>query len=252
MRQMFLVALIAFLVAAPAIAQRRDGGGASSSLEIQLKRSTAFGDTVLAAGTFRLSLSGDRIVFSEARTMLTQGTVPAVATQLAQAVDKATVQIKQDPKRVEIRLRYRDREYTVVGRPTELAKKGTQVDLRASKAGFGVTGGIPERQTDEQLVVQALNRYEKDIRHCGDAAHKQHWTTDHPRFRRCVCPLTGKWRLPKVSKDLRVHRPLAKRKSGYSITVTAAGKVADCRVWIGSKPPADEKRPASEEARGAQ
>ncbi|MEO1481831.1 MAG: hypothetical protein AAFU77_06975 [Myxococcota bacterium] len=246
MARNIIVMLGVLAVGAQAEAQRREGDTGTSSLEITLKRPTAFADVKVAAGTYRLSVSGDGIVFSEARTMISRATVAAVATQLDKAVPKASVRVKQGRKTVEIRVRYRDREYVITGRPTAAERaKGPSVDLRGAKSGFGVTGGIPDKQSDEELVTNALNRYEKDVKHCGDAAHKQHWTTDHPRFRRCVCPLTAKWRLPKVTKDLRLHRVLAKRKSGYSITVTAAGKVADCRVWTGAEPPEDEKKTAS-------
>ena len=95
-----------------------------------------------------------------------------------------------------------------------------------------------ETQTELGQVQNALQRYIKSVEECGKQAKKAHWETDDRRFVSCVCPLTDKWRLPKVGSDLRVHQPLPE-KTGFSITVTATGRVKDCRVWVGARSPED-------------
>lgn len=246
LRAMPIVLAVLLIPSADASAQRRDGGGDLATLEITLKRATKFADTTVAPGSYRVSLGNGILTLTQSRSMVAAARMPVEESTLEQAVDEASAEVKRKRKAVEIRVRYRDRAY--VARGTEVERevpRGPSVDLASRKSALGITGGIPDAKTDLELIAQSLTRYEKDVKHCADQAHKQRWTTDHPRFRRCVCPLTKKWRMPKVEKATRVHRILAKRRSGYSITVTDGGKVADCRVWTGSKPPADEKTTAA-------
>ncbi|MEM6730019.1 MAG: hypothetical protein AAF658_00600 [Myxococcota bacterium] len=226
-------------------AQRREGGDDLASLEIELKSAARFGDTRIPRGRYRLSFANEKLVLYQARTMVEAAQLDVEEKALPRVAPRAKAHVSKKRSKVEIRVRYRDREYVARGSVAEeKTPAGPTVDLASRKGAFGVTGGIPDAKSELELVAGALARYEKDVKHCADQAQKNRWTTDHPRFRRCVCPLTGKWRLPKVEKAIRVHRMLAKKRSGYSITVTDAGKVADCRVWIGPKPPSDEKTTA--------
>lgn len=247
MRGTWIVVGICLLAARPADAQRRDGGGGElAKLEITLEQATQFAGTTVSPGRYRLSLDGGTLTLLQAKTMVTAARVALEEATLDDPVAGATAKVSVSRENVAIRVRFRDREYVARGQRVEQKRpRGPSVDLASRKNVVGITGGIPAEKTDGELIAQSLSRYEKDIAHCADQAHKQRWTTDHPRFRRCVCPLTQKWRMPKVEKATRVHRPLAKRRSGYSITVTDAGKVADCRVWIGSKPPGDERATAA-------
>ncbi len=100
-------------------------------------------------------------------------------------------------------------------------------------------GGEPT--TDLGLVEQALPRLESSIiAQCADRAHKSKWETDNPKFEKCVCPQVAKWRLPKVSHELRVQRALSKGKNGYSFTSDSDGRARDCRVWSGVSAPNDD------------
>ncbi len=240
---MLLVWVVCVLMPGESAAQRRDGGGGGrAKLEITLEHPTRFATTTVLPGRYRLSLDGTTLTLLQARTMVTAARVPLEESVLEETVAEATATVSVSRRDVAIRVKVRDREYVARGeRVAGENPRGPSVDLASRKNVVGITGGIPTEKTERELIAQSLSRYEKDIAHCADQAHKQRWTTDHPRFRRCVCPLTTKWRMPKVEKATRVHRPLAKRRSGYSITVTEAGKVADCRAWIGAKPPADEK-----------
>lgn len=100
-------------------------------------------------------------------------------------------------------------------------------------------GGEPT--TELGLVEQALPRLEAAvIAQCADRAHKSKWETDNAKFEKCVCPQVAKWRLPKVSHELRVQRALSKGKNGYSFTSDSAGRPHDCRVWSGVSAPNDD------------
>ncbi len=243
------LASLLLLEARSAEAQRREGDEGLSKLEIRIKRPTKFGEQVLSRGAYRLGFNEGQLIVFDARTMVLAARLDVKESELPKAVTKPSAKVVETKKSTEIRVRYRDRSYLAEGvAASKKEARPARVDLAAAKGAVGITGGIPDEQSDREFVERALPRLEKDIAHCADQAQKQRWSTDHPRFKRCVCPLTDKWRLPQPKKDLRVHRVLAKGQSGYSITVTPAGKVADCRVWSGSKPPKDEKSSGQPEA----
>lgn len=100
-------------------------------------------------------------------------------------------------------------------------------------------GGEPTTQLG--LIEQALPRLEASvIAQCADRAHKSKWETDNAKFEKCVCPQVAKWRLPKVSQELRVQRALSKGKNGYSFTSDSDGHPHNCRVWSGVNAPNDD------------
>jgi hypothetical protein len=225
----------------PAQAQRRDRGPASGVFQITLTSPVRFGDVVVPPRNYRLTLSHGGFALADADSMVHVATVPVEASTGHATVATATVEVDQQGETVTLVMRYSDRVLEAVGTATEPAvpepirvvlagKRETLVDTKISRA----------ETTDLENVVRALKRYRRSLQHCTDAAHRSRWQTDDPRFVRCVCPIIERWRLPKVSTPLRVHRPLAKGRSGFSFTVTVEGKVTGCRVWIGAAPPADE------------
>ena len=91
------------------------------------------------------------------------------------------------------------------------------------------------------IIEAALPHYETSVvAECAERAQKARWETDNIHFDACVCPQVAKWRLPKVTEDLRVRRALSKGRNGYSFTVDKDGRTKNCRVWSGSSAPADD------------
>jgi hypothetical protein len=246
------IASLAVIVAATtAHAQRRGGGSANTVLEVTLKSAVKFGDIVVPASRYRISVSVRGLSFAHPTTMVAVATVPATETASAETVQKPTVEVvEKGADEVQIIVRSLDRVVVAKGVKTTVERKRRDVEL-VSRHQADLGAVVPEQKTEVELIHHALSkRYIRDVKHCADKAHRSRWQTDDKRFWNCVCPLADRWRLPKVSADVRVHEPLAKGKSGISITVTPDGKVKDCRVWVGAEPPADERAKKEKPASG--
>lgn len=224
-----------------AIAQRREGTATGRQLELTVKDPLRFGDSVLSPGRYRVAVTSSGLAFTDPQTMVTVATLPAQEQTSEQVVTPATIELKESGKGVVVVVRYMQQVYTARGAKTKLTVRAQPKIQLAAKHEAVLQGGIPEAKSELALVQQALKRYVKSVKHCADKAHRSRWRTDDDRFYRCICPLAGKWRLPKVSAPLRVHSPLAKGRSGFSLTVMSTGKAADCRVWVGPKPPTDAR-----------
>lgn len=225
----------------PVMAQRRGAKAETKALEVELRSAARFGEVVVPAGRYRISVSKRGLSLAHPTTMVPVATLSAVSSDGAVTVNPATVEVVETPDGIiKLIVKLRERIYVAGGIKTEAPKKKRQVEL-ASREGPRIGDISPETKTEQELIHHALaSRYIKDVKHCADKAHRARWQTDDRRFWNCVCPLAERWRMPKVAEDLRVHFPLAKGKSGFSLTVTAKGRVKDCRVWVGAKPPVDE------------
>lgn len=249
-RALTVAAMGAFatLFASPAHPQRRDHGPVSGAFRVALSSPVRFGDVVVPAREYRLTLSDAGFALADAYSMVLVATVPVEQTTGHVTVTPASVEVSQHGQTVTILMQYADRVYKAVGTATEIARaSGSRVVLagKTEKVVEAKRSGV--EATDLENVIRALKRYSRSLQHCAEAAHRSRWRTDDPRFIRCVCPIIEKWRLPKVSAPLRVHRPLAKGRSGYSFTATVEGKVTDCRVWIGVSPQLEKgEKPTAE------
>lgn len=230
--------------ATPVRAQRRDGGARTPVLEVSLPTAVQFGTSSVAARRYRLTLGEQGFALADPQTMILVVTVPVTQSAATTTIEGPQVKVTESGNEVRIVLQHEDRLYTAVGQKVALSRDTSLVKF-AGKQETALVGGIPEPQSEQALIEGALERYERSLAGCADRAHRARWTTDHPQFFKCVCPQTEKWRLPKPKQELRVHRPLAKGKSGYSLSVTPAGKVTKCRVWAGASPPPEPNEAAA-------
>ena len=238
------VSVWCLVVTGPALAQRRgERPRTGGELDIRLPSPIKIGTVFLPARVYRLSLGAGKLSFSDPLTMTTQATVPVSEKQMDTTVKTPTAEVVQKGNKVLVRVRHRDRLIEVQGVQTSAIEDGGSRVTLAGKEETQLGKKVVQNESELALVQQALVRYVKSVLPCADRAHRGHWGTDDPRFEKCVCPWMDKWRLPPVSKEMRVHSPLAKGKSGFSFSVTPNGRANSCRVWIGAKPPKDE--PAS-------
>jgi hypothetical protein len=244
-RSLLRQAVVGLLVAAAGTAAHAQRGQETRarSLSVMLPKPVMFGDQMVPAGRYRVSLSTRGMSLAHPTTMVTVATVPATETADNPPVASPTAELvsKKDGV-VEIIVRSNDRVVVATGVETTGAGKSESPDVELAGRSDAELGPVhPKAKSELELVEHALSkRYLRDVAHCADQAHRSHWKTDDRRFIRCVCPIAERWRLPPVSNDMRVHQALAKGKSGMSLTVSTKGKVSNCRVWVGPKPPSDE------------
>ncbi|MEK7703411.1 MAG: hypothetical protein AAB426_00520 [Myxococcota bacterium] len=229
-------------------AQPRDSSRDEAVLEIVLPFAVRFGDQVVPARRYRLTLGADGFAFVDAQSMLLAATVAVEEVTSATAVTKPEVAIEVLGDAVIITLRHLDQSYHAHGDKIALLPSTERRVELAAKSETLLGDVAAESTSERQLIDQALVRHLVDVKHCADKAHRGRWQTDEPRFFACVCPLIVKWRLPRLAHAVRVHRPLTKGRHGFSFTVTPEGRATDCRVWAGLEPPADPVAPASTEA----
>lgn len=243
-----LAALALTLVAATAAGQRREGGVALVPLIVQLSAPVRFEDRVVPAGRYRLSLSKTGITFILDRSMVVVATLEARHRALEKPVRSPRVELREQGSRVVLVVTVLADRYIALGTRESGAAAGASPAVYASKPEVNLDAYLPVGTPDEALVDEALERYRSSVLHCGDKAHKNRWRTDDLRFSACVCPIAQKWRLPKVTAPLRLHRVLAPGRAGFSISVMPDGRAQNCRVWIGGASPeiADEKPDAEE------
>lgn len=234
---------VAMLIGAPVQAQRRDQGPATGVFRVTLASPVRFGDVVVPARKYRLTLSDAGFALADADSMVLVATVPVEESTGHVSVTPATVEVSQNGQTVTIVMQYADHVYKAAGSAVELTLPSSSRVILAGKT-ERLVEGMPSHAeaTDVENVTRALMRYRRSLQHCADAAHRSRWRTDDPRFVRCVCPIIERWRLPRVSAPLRMHHPLAKGRSGFSFTVTTEGKAVSCRVWVGASPPVDKTR----------
>jgi len=241
--------LLGVFVSQTVSAQRREGSMDSAVFHVQLPVAVRFGEIVLPARHYRVTLAADGLALADPNTMILVATVPVETRASNEVVDKPSVEVKRSGNDVEILIRYADRVVRAAGKSAEqkTAAASSRVIL-AGKEETVVAGDTPPEQSEEALVGQAVARYLSGVKDCADKAQRNHWTTDDPRFVKCVCPLVSKWRLPKVAAPRRMHQILAKGRAGFSFTATAEGKAINCRVWVGPTPPVDPPPGAPEKA----
>src|SRR5688572_30756667 len=223
----------------PAQAQRRGDSGAAGHLEIVFESPVKLGDVVLSAKRYRLSVSKRGVSFIHPTTMVAEATLPAQESQAKTVAPKPVAKLELNKAgEVVLTVHTGDRLYTLKGVPATAPASQGQVELASSQqANLGDV--LPQAESTLELIQESLaKRWVKDVKHCADMAHRSRWVTDDKRFIACVCPIADRWRLPAAEPTLRVHHALAKGKSGLSLTVDGKGKVSNCRVWVGAKPPA--------------
>ncbi len=244
-----LVYLLTCMMLIPTIstAGPREGGKTGKTLVIKLKYAYRFGDVIVKRGRYKVKAKKCCLTLLSPTSMVTKAQLSVVETKLPQPVGQATVFVKQNEEGVEIILRHLERKMVATGvrcSKDELVRKSVTLVSRETK----IEGADAAEFTDKDAIDQALTRYLKSVSHCADMAHRNRWKSDDPRFQKCVCPMTSRWRMPKVKADRRVHPFLAKGKSGFSITVTPEGRVKDCKVWLGAKAPTDVAVPAKSDS----
>jgi hypothetical protein len=245
LRALVVVSILASAVTARG--QRRGGEHHTQVLQIQLPVQVRFGDTTVAARTYRLTLVSGGFALTDPTTMLTVANIPVTGTEADKAVPTPRAELERHGDRVQIVMRAGDRVYRATGQANTVAPAAApSYAVTLAKSEREVAGGMPEQQTPAQLVARAAKRYASGVKHCADKAHRGRWTTDDPRLVRCVCPIVRRWKMPALDAPLLMHWPLAKGRHGFSFSVTPEGKVTSCRVWAGAKPPPDPKMAATE------
>jgi hypothetical protein len=225
----------AALTPRPAQAQRREGEVASP-LVLELPYAVRFGDTVVPPGSYQVSLvdghlglvhTDSMVVALAADVTVVEAEAGGAAASLRESADVVELAVTGPAGRAVLR----GRKLGAVAASPSPVQYAAKVEDDAE--------GAPQslRVTDEAAVDGALAHLLPYVAHCGEAVRRGQWGTDDPRFVRCVCPIVKRWRLPRVSAALRVHRPLPAERAGWSITVKPDGHVQDCRVWRGASSP---------------
>lgn len=220
-------------------AQPRDSSRDTTPLTVTIPFATRFGETVVAPRRYRVTLDANGLALVDPDSMLLVAVVPVEQSTAADSVAAPEVSIAVHGSELTITLRHLDQVYHAHGAQAELVTdRAPQVEL-AGKSETLVADAAPETTTERDLIDRALVRYLGDVKHCADKAHRARWQTDDPKFVRCLCPMTEKWRLPRLEHAIRVHRPLTRGRHGFSITVSPEGRATECRVWAGVEPPAE-------------
>lgn len=227
-------------MAVAAEGERRDGGKEAAALEVSLPFAAQFGDVVVPQNRFRVGVSGNGIVLTDVKTMVTVATLAAQTEKLDVPVGEATAELLRKGDEVTLLVRSQDSVFRVSGKKTEVANK-RQVALNTKKTEHAVHLSGEEEVPAEQLVTQAMARYGKEIEQCGDDQERRHWKSNDAKFIACACPFVDKWRMPKVKADLTYVYTFPKKQSGVAFVVTPKGRARDCRVWAG-EPPATETK----------
>jgi hypothetical protein len=244
--QLLLLFTCTWACGAPAaFAQQRGADAKSAALEVKFVSPVQFGAVVVAPGLYRVTISNRGLGLVHPTTMVPVATLPVEESLGSGDINPAqAILLVKAGGVIELVVKSRTRVYTAKGTQAGAeAQANDRVEL-ASRDGAQIGAILPEQKTELDLIHESLTRrYAREVRHCNEQAERAHWKTDDRRFWNCVCPLTQRWRLPLVKKDLRVHYPLAKGKTGLSLTITAKGRVKDCRVWVGDKPPQEIPTP---------
>jgi len=233
------LALLAVMVAAlaPALtwAQRREGN-AASALAVTLPSAVRFGAVALPAGSYRLYITDAGLAFADPRTMVTVATVAVERLANDTPTAQSTLELREQGKEVRLRVLTASEVLTALGERLERMPNAVGVEY-ATKAEAALGAHKIVDPDDVVLVDAVLRRYLVSIQDCADSAHRGRWSTDDPRFQKCVCPIAEKWRLPRVHAELRLHRHIDKGHAGVSLTVLPDGRVQNCRVYMGPKSP---------------
>lgn len=240
--QIFVVAL-AVGIAAPALAQRRGDNSSRAErkhLELKLEAPLKLGGVVLTGKRYRLSVSKRGLSLINPVNMVPVATVPVLESEAKTVAPTPVVTLTRTKKGdYELTVHARDRLYTAKGEPVDVLPPQPEFQL-VGRTDVDLGEVLPQEKSTLELIGEALTNRIKDVKHCADQAHRARWTTDDKRFIACVCPIAERWRLPMAEPPVRVQHPLAKGKSGISLTVDAQGKVTSCRVWVGAQPPEGE------------
>ena len=222
----------------------RDSSRDLAVLTIDLPVAATLGGAVVTRGRYRLTIGEQALVLTDPETMQVVATIPYHEEEVGTAAEKPAARVAVDGTTLTIVVTHLDRVYTARGSVGEVRPpRASAVQLAAKKE--RTPSNLPQTSSkEEDPLDRALRRYWPQLRHCTDRAQKRRWTTDHPLFHRCVCPLTQSWRLPKSEKVRRVHRFLLEGRFGVSLTVAPRGRVVACRVWAGREPPPERAPPS--------
>lgn len=228
--------------ASTSMAQRRGAEATphrGNSLRLKLKWSATFGAVRLRRGTYRLTTSKAGLTLTNPRTMVSAGTIAATVEETTEG-SKTAVRVIAAGEKITIIVNTGNRRFTAVGAKAAPPREGQRVVLARQKQ-VNLDGLLPQEKTVRQSIHEAIDQsYIRAVKRCADLAQKSHWRTDDKRYWNCLCPNTSKWLFAKPKVDMRIHHHIAPATYGFSLTVTPKGKVKDCRVWVGAKPPADE------------
>jgi len=237
-----LLCAICFSLSMPTIAnaQRRESSERPEQLKIELASNLRFGKVIVSAGKYLLNINDRTFDLIHPNTMLIEASIPTNREKLKQFQEKSSLTIKAQGNTALITVLHTNYKYQTAGIITKEKKEIVPDVPQGEKSEKEIKQNI-KRHTDQELVKEVFVRYLDVVEPCITRARKARWKTDEPQFVQCLCPLTEKWRLPKVKKNLWVHQQIPKKRFGFSIFVNKQGKAAKCRVWAGWKPP--QKRP---------
>jgi len=237
-RQLILSCCLIFALALPgeANAQRRESSKQPDSIKIELTSNLRFGKVIVSAGNYLLNINNQKIDLIAPDTMLIEASIPTNREPLNTFQEKSSLSIDINKNTALITVLHGNYKYETAGIITKEKKEKTPDVEQGEKSEKTIKQEI-KKHTDKELVKEVFTRYLDTVEPCITRARKSRWKTDEPQFVQCLCPLTEKWRLPKVKKSLWVHQQIPKKRFGFSIYVNKKGKAAKCRVWAGWKPP---------------
>ncbi len=235
------VALL-WALSATASAQPREGTATAAAFDLVLPVTARFGDQVVAARRYRLTLAAQGFALADPESMVFMHSL-AVQEAQAAAVAEPKVKVERRGNTVMVTLHSGDRVYSAHGVVAEAAAQQATLVTLAAKEETALDRQTPEEKTARSVIEQAVKRHEPMLNECVDKAQRGRWGTDDPRFVKCLCPLLDMWRLPRLKEDLRIHHALAPGRAGVSFTATVKGKATACRVWTGAKSPEEMAAP---------
>ena len=217
-------------------AQRRESSERPEQLKIELASNLRFGKVLVSAGKYLLNINERTFDLIHPNTMLIEASIPTNREKLEEFQEKSSLTIEAHGNTALITVLHTNYKYVTAGIVTKEKKEVTPDVPQGEKSEQEIKQEI-KKHTDKELVKEVFVRYLDVVEPCISRARKSRWKTDAPQFVQCLCPLTEKWRLPKVKKALWVHQQIPKKRFGFSIFVNKQGKAAKCRVWAGWKPP---------------
>ncbi len=237
--KLWWILTLAFVLPVTSHAQRRDGGKAAKVLVVTLSEAAEFGKQLVYAGAYKVIFNEGILVLRNPKSLSKEIRLRGKTTRSEMPQDNPTATTAIRKNTLEIVYRSGNMIYTTKGKvkPKALPTEDSLALSKSEERTVGSTGGISVEQNDRDNAAVALKRYVGGVEHCADQGRKSRWKTDDARFEACVCPITKKWRMPKLETQVWVHHRFGKKRFGFSIEVSPKGRIKGCRVWAGTRAP---------------
>ena len=244
MSRAILVGVLCFMVSAPASGWRL-GDPLPEEAILELGTPVRFSDVLVAGTPHLITLENRLLRFTDVWGMREVGRVRCKLKRFRKWQAVATLETRRsgglEHPNVKLVFRYGHKSCTVQGRSDPGARftELRELALAVNPARADVDG-IPQAQSDEEIIYRALARFVPSLEHCVKSGERAKWKTDDERFIRCACPIVERWPLPAVKNSGRVSVRVLDFAFGLSLDVGPTRNPKNCRVWAGREPPEGE------------